>query len=258
MLRPGSVVYRLDNNGASTNLHVDQLTKPVVANITDKDDYLSLGNISGSAGYVADPNPITLTTTLRDYSNYRAAIPQSFSFFGNVSDDNTKKTLRFTSQSWVLQAVNVTLKFRPQPTLKHLDKLTSLTNMQSAIDSFPRQTEAGVDFGLAFGPKFNYNVFRKTAGFLGKQTLQISATPGVLVGGGAVSISSSNARELPGNYITRSAAYVSGGVFLMIGVNNFNFGIVRGVDHLTGDLGKNWVFQDKGWWGISLALDILK
>lgn len=178
-----------------------------------------------------------------------------------VEDDGTQlnelynRGFLYGENKPVIQAINITLKFRQRPSLSFPASYTA--TQQAAVDSFPRQVESGVNLGLALGYKFTYNWFRSTKDALGRFTNQLAFAPAIFIGTGVTDISNSNTRFIP-KITTRKTAIFSFGGVVMFGFNNINVGYATGWDWAQGDYGKDWVFQGKQWQGIILALDILK
>lgn len=120
----------------------------------------------------------------------------------------------------------------------------------------PNQVETGVNVGLAPVVKFNFNRFNPKKKLMGKSTNQFSINTGLLLNLGATDLKA--ASSAPDITIDRKAATFTYGTFLMFGVNNFNIGYAVGWDNALGNGGSNWVYQNKAWHGLVIALDIIK
>jgi hypothetical protein len=174
----------------------------------------------------------------------RSKIKGSTYYFPENDSGLKRNTLRYLDGKLVLKGISITLKFRSK-----LDEPTRL-------DSFPSQVETGFNPALAFGYKFNYNIYNKNKDIFGKNLTQISLSPGLFLGTGVVSLGKSSTRD-PIIVFERKAAIISPGFFLMLGYNNINIGYSIGWDFATGTGYKSWLYQGKFWQGITVGFDII-
>ncbi|MBO2008342.1 hypothetical protein [Hymenobacter negativus] len=155
--------------------------------------------------------------------------------------------LKYFDSKPVLQALSVPLRIRPK------------LNSSALADSFPQQAETSVNVGIAAGWKFTHNVYSATQGLFGQTTNHYSLSPGYFIGLGATDLKKTNTRG-PKIPFERKAAMFTNGFYLMLGINTINIGGAIGWDHVLGsyDERQSWVYQNKTWYGLIVALDILK
>lgn len=160
----------------------------------------------------------------------------------HLENKDVKKFVYFDSKPQ-LQALTIPIKIRPK--------------LSGYLDSFPSQAETGFNLDVAFGWKFNIlNIYNGRKGIFGQATNTWSVTPGIFLGLGATSLSSANTRN-PVITFDRSAPTISKGAYLMLGFNNINIGGAIGWDNATGIGGKEWLYQNKMWYGLIFGFDLL-
>jgi hypothetical protein len=152
--------------------------------------------------------------------------------------------LTYLDSKLVLQGLSIPLKIRPR------------LSGDMRLDSFPQQAETGFNPSIAFGWKFNLNIFKTEKDIFGKNLRQISFTPGWFLGTGAVDLKKANTR--PMIKFERKAALISTGFFFMLGYNNINMGYSFGWDYATSTGKKDWMYQGHIWHGITIGIDIIK
>lgn len=153
--------------------------------------------------------------------------------------------IKFFDTKPVLQTLTIPIRIRP-----------ALKNA-SLKDSFPSQVETGVNLGIAFGWKFQLNYYKISSNSFGQKGNKISITPGIFYNIGSADLSTTNTRD-PVIPIERHALMHSLGGFAMLGFNSVNLGYAFGWDFATGQGNKSWLYQGKFWYGIALALDLIK
>ena len=148
--------------------------------------------------------------------------------------------IKYRDYKFVLQGMTIPLKFR------------------KAMDTIPYQAETGVNIGFGAGIKWSYNWYNAEKSFLGQKTNQLSFTPGVLFGLGAVDVKAKT--SAPPTFKDRKEPIFSYGGFFMVGLNSINIGFAIGKDKALKDAGdaNGWFYHNKTWKGIIVALDIIK
>lgn len=157
-----------------------------------------------------------------------------------------KNKFRYLDQKIVLQTLTIPLKIRPGIKTNVVYK-----------DTFPGTVETAVNFGLSFGWKGTYNVYNYKKNSLGLNTNKYSLAAGALFSIGSVSLDKTNTRDKVITY-SRKAATLSPGAFIAFGFNSVHIGGAIGIDIATGDNCTQWVYNQKPWYGIIFALDIIK
>lgn len=150
--------------------------------------------------------------------------------------------LAYRNSRPVLQGMSILMKVRPSV---------------EPSDSYPMSAEGAFNPALAGGWRFNWHTFSPVKDAFGRNTTTISVTPGVFVGVGTVTLSSSNTRDYPLS-VNRAAPLVSGGGFLVFGYNNVNVGLSAGIDNAVGRAANTWVHQRRPWVGLTAGFDIIK
>jgi len=248
----GNVFYKFDMDNSGGNvLHKYTVERGFTGSLTDKggyvtltpDDNLVISNATNTAhvlhSTISIPGPVTGTDAQIQASGAY--------FFKETAFDTTpakRNIFAYLDTKFMLQTLAIPLKIRPE-----------LTGPEYG-NAFPQQVEAGFNFGFAFGWKLNKNVYRSTPNLLGLNTNRISVAPGLLLNFGSTALTDKNTR--PAFTVERKSFTYSGGLVLLFGFNNVNFGICRGVDYVTGPGKGDWVYQGKPWTGIIVALDLLK
>ncbi|GAB3048587.1 hypothetical protein [Spirosoma pulveris] len=246
-------------------LEIFESDKPAETSFMDKSDHLLFSAIPSN--FKPQIQVIIPTNKEIDYTQFlpsSTAVPVGVQSYGKpfytVSDldSNPKKVFQYGDGKFVLQAINVTLKIRPksQRDISYYPATYTASQIQAAIDSFPTQAEAGINLGLAFGYKFNYNRFRVVKDAFGRNTNQFSVAPAVMLGTGVTDITSTNTRIL--RLVSRKEPFFSFGGVVMIGFNNINIGYATGWDWAIGEHGDRWIYSGKRWNGIVIALDVIK
>jgi hypothetical protein len=165
-------------------------------------------------------------------------------FLGGISDDY--KSLSYYTIKPQIGAITIPLKIRPP----YKDP------SQAVRDSFPYQVEAGVSIGFSAGVKFQKTKFQGTKNVFGRNIHVSSLVPGAYVSLGGSDISKTNTR--PAIIFGQKAAVLSKGFYLVYGVNNFSLGASVGWDNAYGINKDKWIFQNKVWYGVVVALNFLK
>lgn len=245
-------------------LEVYEVDKRFDAPLTDKGDFLLFNALP--AGLTPIPPVLIPDNVLKEYAQFLPATSAATGapaygkpFYMVASlDSDPKAVFRYGDGKFVVQAVNITLKIRPQPKrdLSYYPATYTNNQIQAARDSFPTQAEGGVNLGLAFGYKFNYNKFRVTKDAFGRNTNQFSVTPAAMIGTGVTDITATNTR-VP-KLISRKLPFFSTGVMVMLGFNNLNIGYATGVDVAIGPHGDKWIYSGQQWHGVVIALDVIK
>jgi hypothetical protein len=148
--------------------------------------------------------------------------------------------VKYRDFKFVLQALTIPLKYR------------------KPIDTLTYQTETSVNVGFGGGIKWTYNWYKANKSFLGQKTNQLAFTPGLLLGLGAADITAN--QNASATFKSRKEPVVSYGVFFLVGFNSVNIGFALGKDNALKEGGEagGWVYNNKYWKGIIVALDVIK
>lgn len=232
----GNKIYRYRSNQGSTDsldrLDIYTVKKTYKSKITDKTDYylIATGPKSRETPKVIGFSPKTEMLS-RDKLFYN---PE------NIIVEN-KQSFRYLDGKFAIQTLSIPLKFR-----KALDDGTK----------YPAQVETGVNIGFAPVYKWSLNVFNPTKKIMGRPLNSYSVNLGGLLNLGTTDLKiASNA---PGLKSDRKSGTFTYGTFVMFGINNINFGYAIGWDKIIGEGHSYWVYQNKLWQGIVVALDIIK
>jgi hypothetical protein len=242
----GSYVFRYtDNQGQRLNdpsaedkFDIFEIPDKFKSKIDDKTDYLVIKTDS----IIKASKPIE---SIPVSSPNLAKIPLNGLIYSSESDNNIpekyKTSFRYNDFKFALQTLTIPLKFR-----NALDDGTK----------FPDQVETGINIGFAPVIKYNFNVFNPSKKIMGKSLNTYSINTGAILNLGATDLKASS--NAPGIKSDRKAGMFTYGVFLMFGVNNINFGYAIGADSIIGEGSEYWVYQNKVWHGLIIALDIIK
>lgn len=130
---------------------------------------------------------------------------------------------------------------------------TSIIKIRPGIKStydrdFPVYFDYGNDFslGVLFGWKFNSTNPTKKSAF------------NALFGFGTVALPTDSLRTK--GFLTSPATNqgLYGSFGLVMDYQNFQFGVFTGVDWMTGEAGRHWIYRDRPWFGISIGYSIFK
>ena len=238
-------IYSVSKMGDSCFSHNIRKTKN--CEIIDNGQYLIIKNIAeGVIDTTNIPTNIDANKVESPITGWRLESPPNYYFpESKFIDANKENTFRYYDGKIILQALTIPLKIRP-----------SLRNI-ALKDSFPGTVETGTTFGLSFGYKLNYNVYKANKNILGQNTNRWSLSTGIVLGSGGVDLKKANTRN-PQIAFERKAAIVSPGVFFMFGFNSVNVGYMLGKDYATGIGRKEWLYQGKSFHGLIVAIDLIK
>jgi hypothetical protein len=250
-------------NGGESNLYIVRPQQNFWATIREENSYITVKQDPkvrkinpvkwDTLFYAKIPNPSGNQTTMAEtyffpetfFSKIECGSFKRYNTTHDSSGFNSsvcdfKKSLRYHDRKIVFQTLTIPLKFR------------------KAIDTFPYQTESGVNLGFGVGYKAAMNWYKQDKGVLGQRTNQLSFTPGVFFGAGVVDIKAKS--NAPATFKDRKDPFISYGGFFMIGINNINLGVALGRDVALKDGGKSggWAFNNQTWKGLIVALDVLK
>lgn len=220
-----------------------QLKKGFKATITEKPEGLIITPVGGTPAMSSSIPINTAIQGFRAENLGKIYFPEA-----ELDPDGAAYTkLNYFDSKPVLQALSIPLRFRPK-----------LRNAALA-DSFPQQVETGVNVGIALGWKFTHNVYNSKQGVFGQTTNRYALSPGYFMGLGATDLKKSNTRG-PTIVFERKAAVLTKGFYLMLGVNSINIGGAVGWDSVLGSSNerKGWLYQGKTWYGVIVAVDLLK
>jgi len=229
---------RQNGNNIQDQYEVYKVTKHFKTEIVDKTNYLTLKK-----------KDLSSYTELKKSVSVKP-VPEKIDLKGafytseNSLDDfdSFQKNFSYIETKLALQTLSIPLKFRKE--------------VDNAGTTIPNQVETGVNVGFAPVIKYTFNKFEPHRKFMGKAKNQYSINSGLLLNLGATDLK--GASNAPGIAVDRKAATFTYGTFLMFGVNNINFGYAIGWDNAIGDGASNWVYQNKLWHGLIIALDIIK
>lgn len=236
LILSGNTVYKYRSSQGTKDsldrLDIYTITTSYKSKITDKTDYYIIAKApdpkdsSDTKGFAPKPEKLSLDNV---YYN-----PET-----SILKDN--KSFKYLDSKFAIQTLSIPLKFR-----KALDDGTK----------FPTQVETGINIGFAPVYKWNLNIFNPTKKYMGKVLNTYSVNLGGLLNLGATDLKT--ASNAPGLKSDRKSGTFSYGTFVMFGINNINFGYAIGWDKVLGEGGSNWVYQNKMWQGLVVALDIIK
>jgi len=241
-LLKGNKLYRYKNNQSERNagdislndqLYVYTLDKPLKTKIEDKTTYYI---ISTTPPVTTSTKTLSIDTPVASKILLKGIV---YNHENEIIKDNS--SLKYLDLKFALQTLSIPLKFR-----KALDDGTK----------YPSQVETAVNFGFAPAIKLNYNFFNPTKKVIGKALNSYGINAGLLFNLGAVELNQKLSAPLIKS--DRKSAVFSYGGFLMLGINNINFGFAVGRDRVFGENGPLWVYQNKWWQGVVIALDIIK
>ena len=243
----GNFIYRYvdnqkirnnSNSDAKDSLYIYKLDDKLKTNIEDKTDYLILKN-KDALNLLKPFDSVPIVPPIP------AKVQMNNSYYSTETDriefEKYQKSFIYTDYKFAIQTLTIPLKFR--------NALDDGTN-------FPQQVETGVNIGFAPVIKYNFNIYNPTKKIMGKTLNQYSINTGLILNIGATDLK--QASNAPGLISDRRAPTFTYGTFLMFGVNNINFGYAIGWDKIIGEGRSNWVYQDKLWHGVIIALDIIK
>ncbi len=257
------------------------LTSCVEQKFIVKDNYISRNNTSykysfytlpdGSTGFLASPTDSLYIYKVK--SGFRSKIENRGDFIvlqkvpsdkvRNIYAKKQKSALIGTKSSFNGKYYYPDLDTLPKMKFTYIDSKPVLQGLSIPLkirakiaDISTSQTETGFNPSLAFGWKFNINRFSPEKDIFGKNLTQLSLTPGIFLGTGAVDLKKSNTHPIIQS--ERKAAIVSSGLFIMFGYNNINFGYSVGWDFATGEGSRNWQYHGRMWHGLSVGFDIIK
>ncbi len=230
-------MYRL-NQGAKAKLKIPDGAPPnrfeitFIENVDGKETLLNKYELTGlnSIGYgTFFPRDDTLVSLDKGY------IFQS-------------NTFKFWEYRPVLQALSVPLKIRPR-----------LNDSTASIAS------SSFNVGFAYGFKLTKNIYRKyyysktgssPYSLLNNNFKKVSFSPGFFIGPTIVDLKATNTTSIIKK--DRSVAALTTGGYLVVGYNEINLGFAFGMDKTFGPLQGKWIYNGKPWFGVVVALDIIK
>ncbi|MET2984801.1 hypothetical protein [Aureibaculum conchae] len=219
---------------------VYKVLKTIKTKIGDKTDYLIIKN----KDILKSENSVLIKTVkvVKSEAKKIALNNAIYTSESSITDfSEYQESFKYSQFQVALQTLSIPLKFR-----KRVDNGSMI----------PNQVETGVNIGLAPVAKLSLNVFNPSEKTMGKNTNQYSINGGLLLNLGATDLKA--ASSAPGISVDRKAATFTYGTFIMVGVNNFNLGYAIGWDNAIGNDSSKWVYQNKLWHGLVIALDIIK
>lgn len=227
------------------------------ASITEQNSYLTVkmltvgvDTLTATDSASRIPGPTAGTKYPQDIATWQKGLDGAI-YFGPVNNNTQNKGVfykknkfKYLDQKILLQTLTVPIKIRPA------------VRTAAVGDTFPNTTEIGINFGLAFGWKGTYNVWNCKKNMLASNTNKFSLAIAGLFTTSGVDLKKSNTGGR--NVFERKALVLSPGIFIGIGFNNIHLGVAMGKDYATGVNASKWVYDDRRWYGIVLALDLLK
>jgi len=118
------------------------------------------------------------------------------------------------------------------------------------------RAEASVNGNLFAGYRIGREKYFYERGATRNPYTRYHITPGGFIGASVVTVGSATSRtaKVPETSDIPTAV-ISGGLGVMAGVRNFSLGAFVGWDHAWGEVGKNWDFQHRRFFGIGITLD---
>jgi hypothetical protein len=229
---------RLKNPKLNDKFYIYKFKRPVKSRIDEKPEYL----------VIKKPDSLLKSSVLIDSISVTKPKPEKIQMNGVIYSTETsvksledyQKSFFYSNWNFALQPLTIPLKFR-----KALDDGTM----------YPNQVECGINIGFAPVMKYNINVFNPSIKILGKSLNQYSVNTGLIFNIGATDLSTTT--TAPGLKSNRKAPMFTYGTFIMIGINNINIGYAIGKDKVIGEGHSYWVYQNKIWSGIIIALNII-
>lgn len=120
----------------------------------------------------------------------------------------------------------------------------------------PPTIETGFNINFAPSYRFNWSSFDPSRKFLGNTLTNYSITVGGLVGVGASDLKVKT--NAPGLLSDRKSAIFTYGGMILFGLNSIGIGYAFGLDNVIGTGGKNWIYQNRMWHGITVSVDLIK
>jgi hypothetical protein len=218
--------------------YIYKIKRPVKSKIDDKTDYLVIKKTDSLVKSSVLIDSISVTPPKPEKIQMNGVF---YSTENSVEElDNYQRSFIYSDWKFALQTLTIPFKFR-----KAIDDVIII----------PNQVESSINIGFAPVMKYNINVFNPGNKIMGKSLNQYSINTGLILNLGATDLNSTtNAPELKAN---RKASMFTYGTFIMIGINNINFGYAIGCDKVIGEGHSNWVYQGKIWSGIIIALNII-
>jgi hypothetical protein len=219
--------------------YVYQIENTTKSKIEEKTDYLIIKNTSEIINNSNRVDSIFIKPPKADKIFINGSIYSTEN--SKEIPDKYKKPFKYNDIRFAIQTLSIPLKFR-----NSLDDGTK----------YPAQVETGINIGFAPVMKYNLNIYNSINKMMGKPLNQYSINCGLILNIGATDLKT--ASNAPGLISDRKSPMFTYGTFLMFGVNNINFGYAIGWDKIIGEGHANWVYQNKTWHGLIIALDIIK
>jgi hypothetical protein len=229
---------RVKDSSIDDKLYVYQIESSFKSKIDDKTDY-SIIKTDSVFKHFTPTDTIPVKPPKPEKIQISGTIYSTENSFREL--DQFQRSFVYSDCKFALQTLTIPLKFR-----KALDDGTK----------FPNQVESGVNIGFAPVVKYSINVFNPGKKIMGKSTNQYSINSGLILNLGATDLKTTT--TAPGLKSDRKSPMFTFGTFIMIGINNINFGYAIGIDKIIGEGHSYWVYQDKIWTGLIIALDIIK
>lgn len=238
--------YEIKQDGSKNELVVYDPDKGFKAIIKEKDDIITIKPIDSKCkiDIESGPKPVGEIVDWRADIVNKKYFPETDlieDYFSGTSVKIVNKFKYFDTKP-VLQTMAIPLKIRPKIS-------------ENGNDYFVT-AESKFDVGLAFGWKFNHNVFNSSKNIFGQNTNRWSLSTGLFLGGSAIDLSAGN--TFPKIAVGRKTPGIAYGGFIMLGLNGVNLGYALGADNAFGEFSGDWIYQNKHWHGIILSVDVLK
>lgn len=137
-----------------------------------------------------------------------------------------------------------------------IDVMVTLFKYRPSTQNLPRQLTTDFSGNLYFGYRLDrFKVhFIKTPGGLTKKVRHNAVSIGAFGGLGSTAVTPWTTNQ--GTMDEYNGLVLCRGFALMFGVNNLTVGLGVGRDYLTDRDKDIWIYQNKGWYGLTLSLNL--
>ena len=240
-LSKGGFIYTLETGDTVDVIQKQEVIAPGKVTISEKEGSLLIKKAASSNLQLKETGAQNVKKG-KVLDQFRQALSKDDLYYPE-SEVKPQKSLRYSSRYASLTAMTISVKNRFETRDFEADMVE---------DTFPSTYSIGFNPAFAFGLTQAWNWYTPS-----KKRLTAEITGGVFYGFGATDINNKTTRE-PVYMLSRKAFYHSRGVFLNLGVEKFDAGVVFGWDRATGPGSKGWVYQNQPFWGIIIGYDIVK
>lgn len=169
---------------------------------------------------------------------------------GTVADTTSVHVLATNN----LSALRKVLLYKPS---FDLDVLTILFKYRPQAGSFPRQLSTSFNGALYAGYRSDVYRLTRNRNPLGDEKYSVNHFGFSFGGFGGLGATAMNPWVTQDNINIEYDGFVfSAGLAAIIGINNLTVGVGAGIDHLTDDNRRFWIYQHKLWYGLMFGLNL--